>query len=280
MNAETFNRLYPVGTLVFAYPGARPEDIPSARRLVTRTRTKAQVSASGDPVVWVEGEGAYIALTHVDPVAKDAWEKAKTDEAVAGQGALPMPVGTQEREAEAAARRRITDLLWWSVPSGDNAEAKAIAQGMLDVFTDAVRATQNAELAKLRADQEANDREFEKVTADLDEARQQLADARTATLTEVIDLIERFAAGALERAAFRDLVTELRRISAVAAPQEGDSDRRRRIYIDGHGEAWISLSHDSNIRYIGRLAGAFHGDETTDTVREHTGSLREIGRCW
>lgn len=57
-------------------------------------------------------------------------------------------------------------------------------------------------------------------------------------------------------------------------------DRRRRIYIDGNGEAWISLSHDKDIRYIGRLAGAIPADDTVDSVREATGSLREIGRCW
>jgi hypothetical protein len=83
MNAETFNSLHPVGTPVFAYPGFRPEGDPAARRLVTRTRTKAQMSASGDPVVWVDGEGAYICLTHVDPVSEDVWEAAKEAEAVA-----------------------------------------------------------------------------------------------------------------------------------------------------------------------------------------------------
>ncbi|GHC38526.1 hypothetical protein GCM10010348_77350 [Streptomyces anthocyanicus] len=79
MNAEQFNARYPVGTLVFAYPGVRPED-GTGTRLVTRTRTDAQLSASGDPVVWVEGEGAYICLTHVDPVAEDVWEAARKAE--------------------------------------------------------------------------------------------------------------------------------------------------------------------------------------------------------
>lgn len=87
MNAETFNSRFPVGTPVFAYPGARPEDIPSARRLVTRTRTEARTSASGDPVVWVDGEGAYICLTHVDPVSMDEWEAAKATEVAAAEQA-------------------------------------------------------------------------------------------------------------------------------------------------------------------------------------------------
>ncbi|MFF7329742.1 hypothetical protein [Streptomyces sp. NPDC008150] len=83
MNAAEFNALHPVGTPVFAYPGARPEDIPGARRLVTRTRTEAQTSASGDPVVWVDGEGAYICLTHVDPVSEVVYEAAKQAEQTA-----------------------------------------------------------------------------------------------------------------------------------------------------------------------------------------------------
>jgi hypothetical protein len=82
VNAETFNSRYPVGTLVFAYPGARPEDIPSARRLVTRTRSEAhEVGLDRDGVVWVEGEGSYISLTHVDPVSQAEWDAAKAAEA-------------------------------------------------------------------------------------------------------------------------------------------------------------------------------------------------------
>ena len=81
MNAEQFNAAYPVGTLVFAYPGARPEDIPSTRRLVTRTRTEAQsVGLDREGVVWVDGHGAYIALTHVDVVTQGEWAAARTAE--------------------------------------------------------------------------------------------------------------------------------------------------------------------------------------------------------
>jgi hypothetical protein len=172
VNAEQFNARYPVGTLVFAYPGARPEDIPSARRLVTRTRTEAQASCSGDPVVWVEGEGSYISLTHVDPVSKGEWERARTADAVAELGALPMPMGDEpQRESTVSVRKKVADLLWWSVPSGTDEEAKARTQELLDAHA---------------------------------------AEVRTATLTEVIDLVEGFAAGAVERDVLRDLATELR----------------------------------------------------------------------
>jgi len=89
VNAEQFNARFPVGTAVFAYPGARPEDIPSTRRLVTRTRTKAQQSNSGDSVVWVEGEGSYICLSHVDPVSEDEWEAARAAQQIAAVDSDP-----------------------------------------------------------------------------------------------------------------------------------------------------------------------------------------------
>lgn len=99
-----FNHRHMVGTLVFAYPGCRPED-GADTRLVTRTRTEAQLSASGHPVVWVEGEGSYISLTHVDPVAEDVWEEARKAEKPAEPKAEPKSAArlSPEREAEIAA---------------------------------------------------------------------------------------------------------------------------------------------------------------------------------
>lgn len=93
MNADEFNALYEVGIPVFAYPGARPEDIPSARRLVTRTRSRATVLGGHTDVVWVEEHGSCIALTHVDVVSEDEWKAARLSDAVAERGALPVPAG-------------------------------------------------------------------------------------------------------------------------------------------------------------------------------------------
>lgn len=67
MTAGRFNELYPVGTPVNAYPAARPEDDKDCARIATRTRTPAWVLSGHTPVVMVEGHGACIALTHVDP---------------------------------------------------------------------------------------------------------------------------------------------------------------------------------------------------------------------
>ncbi|MER7151213.1 hypothetical protein [Streptomyces lydicus] len=66
-SAASFNELHPIGTPVSAYPGARPELDPSARRLDTRTRSAASVLGH-TAVVWVEGHGACIALTHIDVI--------------------------------------------------------------------------------------------------------------------------------------------------------------------------------------------------------------------
>ncbi|MEH0657673.1 hypothetical protein QA860_08000 [Streptomyces stelliscabiei] len=92
MNADDFNARYQVGTLVFAYPGARPEDYPQATRLVTKTRSRASVLGGHTDVVWVDGHSACIALTHVDVVTGAEYEAALLEDAVAEQGALPVPV--------------------------------------------------------------------------------------------------------------------------------------------------------------------------------------------
>ena len=93
MNAETFNSFYPVGIQVVAYPFVRPEHPVAVRyreavaaglsrkteddpctRLVTRTRSVAQVLGGHTDVVWVDGHGACIALTHIDVIAEPAPE--------------------------------------------------------------------------------------------------------------------------------------------------------------------------------------------------------------
>ncbi|MEU3613418.1 hypothetical protein ABZ725_14040 [Streptomyces sp. NPDC006872] len=79
MNVETFNALHEVGTPVLAYPGARPEDDLGGEQLITRTRTRAQRVCGHSDVVWVDGHGAWIALSHVDPVTEAEWEKARND---------------------------------------------------------------------------------------------------------------------------------------------------------------------------------------------------------
>lgn len=66
-SAVRFNEQHSIGTPVCAYPGFRPEVDASARRLDTRTRSAASVRGR-TAVVWVEGHGGWIALTHIDVI--------------------------------------------------------------------------------------------------------------------------------------------------------------------------------------------------------------------
>lgn len=62
--ARAFNDAHPVGTLVRYWKGVREGD-----GKVSRTRTAAQLLSGHTAVVWVEHEGACIALTHIQPIS-------------------------------------------------------------------------------------------------------------------------------------------------------------------------------------------------------------------
>jgi hypothetical protein len=70
LTADQWKERYPIGTPVIAYPGFRPEHPAAktlgARRLETRTRSRAWTLGHGEPVVSVEGYAGGIALTHID----------------------------------------------------------------------------------------------------------------------------------------------------------------------------------------------------------------------
>jgi len=68
LTAAQWNERYPIGTPVMAYPGCRSEDDPNDERLVTRTRSRASTLGGHTPVVWVDGHGACISLTHIDVI--------------------------------------------------------------------------------------------------------------------------------------------------------------------------------------------------------------------
>lgn len=96
MNAAQFNAAYPVGTPVIAYPFIRPDhpiavafreraargrlfkgaDTDPCTRLETRTRSRAEVLGGHTDVVWVDGHGACIALTHIDVIPTPTAEEA------------------------------------------------------------------------------------------------------------------------------------------------------------------------------------------------------------
>jgi hypothetical protein len=103
VNAAEFNALYEVGVPVFAYPGGLPEDFPSDRRLVTRTRSKASVLGGHTDVVWVDGHSACIALDHVDPVSESVWQAAKEADAASAAAAVKAKADEDAKDR----RRRI-----------------------------------------------------------------------------------------------------------------------------------------------------------------------------
>lgn len=99
---DLWNTRYPIGTPVTAYPGARPSDDSHCERLITRTRSEAQVLGGHTAVVWVDGHSACIALTHVDPVqSADAYVPPAKYLRSDGVDCCPhaMPVGPGSCEA-------------------------------------------------------------------------------------------------------------------------------------------------------------------------------------
>ncbi|MFD9284889.1 hypothetical protein ACFWD7_48075 [Streptomyces mirabilis] len=150
MNADEFNSRYPVGTPVVAYPGARPEDVPSARRLVTRTRSEAQpFGLDREGVVWVDGHGACIALTHVD-VVTDTEPITDLATAVAVMGALPMPAGPPQPATPRWHQLRTDLIRTFRDYMPETARAKAV--DLLDEVIVESLASATAEIGRLRAE--------------------------------------------------------------------------------------------------------------------------------
>ncbi|MFI1485675.1 hypothetical protein [Streptomyces sp. NPDC020747] len=268
MNAETFNSRYPVGTPVVAYPACRPEDHPGDRRLITRTRSKAQVLGGHTDVVWVDGHSACIALSHVDPVSEDEFKAARAAEtaaAVAEQGALPMPVGNAPDRLQAASRLM--------------AEREA-------EIREHVAATKNWSLGNLAA---------RDLLAELDRTRTELAKyvGHEPTIAEEMTYLSRCLnavcdlCDATEKQATRwenplpvpEWVEDVRKAADGDRPDD-PADNRRRIYIDGKGNGWISVCSEEGVEYVVPVEPAAALEQAVEEVADEAGGLREIGRCW
>ncbi|MFB6776557.1 hypothetical protein ACFCX0_03800 [Streptomyces sp. NPDC056352] len=62
---------------------------------------------------------------------------------------------------------------------------------------------------------------------------------------------------------------------------DNPNDKRRRLYVDGKGNAWIDgATDDDGTRYVIEVEGPVGEEQPVETIRANTGSLREIGRCW
>ncbi|MFD9192938.1 hypothetical protein ACFWCA_32590 [Streptomyces phaeochromogenes] len=74
-------------------------------------------------------------------------------------------------------------------------------------------------------------------------------------------------------------------VEQVRKAADGDrpddpADNRRRIYIDGKGNGWISACSEKGVEYVVPVEPAAAVEQAVEEVADETGSLREIGRCW
>lgn len=93
MTADQWNANYPIGTPVFAWPGARDE-----APLATRTRASAWTLGHGEPVVSVQGYAGGISLDHIEPRESEIKPQADGDQALRLVGQLSPE--TRERIAQ------------------------------------------------------------------------------------------------------------------------------------------------------------------------------------
>lgn len=128
MNAEQWNSRYPSGTPVLAYPDARPEDDPNGERLLTRTRSRAQVLGGHTDVVWVDGHSAGIALSHVDPF--ESWDTSAEAAAARWVPANPRPLCRAFQGKPAPAAYWCVTCGWNKPLHGDEVRRTAIATAL------------------------------------------------------------------------------------------------------------------------------------------------------
>ncbi|GGS41148.1 hypothetical protein F2B00_03200 [Streptomyces parvus] len=102
-------------------------------------------------------------------------------------------------------------------------------------------------------------------------------------LNSVLEVCDQAASQAILRKNPRPVPEWAVAVREAATGERPDSpaDKRRRIYIDGQGNGWLDQSTGyGNVRWVAPLA-IFPGDaEPSSTVRDRTGELHEIGRCW
>ncbi|GAA0637641.1 hypothetical protein GCM10009535_12600 [Streptomyces thermocarboxydovorans] len=63
-------------------------------------------------------------------------------------------------------------------------------------------------------------------------------------------------------------------------PEDDPNDNRRRIYIDGKGNAWISVCADEGTEWVVPVQPEAAVEQDVRDIADDTGSIREIGRCW
>lgn len=57
-------------------------------------------------------------------------------------------------------------------------------------------------------------------------------------------------------------------------------DNRRRLYVDGKGNGWISTCVEDGVEHVVPVQPAAMVDESIEEIAAENGGLHEIGRCW
>ncbi|MFH9798039.1 hypothetical protein [Streptomyces virginiae] len=64
--------------------------------------------------------------------------------------------------------------------------------------------------------------------------------------------------------------------AASGEREDNPNDRRRRLYLDGHGQAWVETGEG----FITEIGLSLWDGEPIGNIRERTGEIHEIGRTW
>lgn len=179
-----------------------------------------------------------------------------------------------EREAEIAARHGAATPGSWSasaqigVVTNEAGDPLAVfGGGEQDRADAAFVAAAREDVPKLLA-------ELAAVRAERDQARADAERLRAAHFHEAARLLE-------DTGHDDDAVNLLDTLAdGIHAEAEDASDNRRRLFVDGKGNGWISVCHDEGAEWIVPVQPEAAVEQDVRDVADETGSLREIGRCW
>jgi hypothetical protein len=156
----------------------------------------------------------------------------------------------------------------------DRAEAEFVAHAREDV---------PALLAELTAVRAERDQAQARV-AELEEASRQGSDRWRARCDHIARQGLRWKAEAEGRKEYgeklRARVAELEAAQVPAAEVDDPDDNRRRLYVDGKGNGWISVCADEGTEWVVPVQPEAAVEQDVRDIADETGSLREIGRCW
>ncbi|MCX4450625.1 hypothetical protein [Streptomyces sp. NBC_01789] len=96
---------------------------------------------------------------------------------------------------------------------------------------------------------------------------------------EVCDQAEKQATRSENPLPVPEWVAVVREAADGVRPENPD-DNRRRIYIDGEGNGWISVCVEDGVEHVVPVQAAAWVEESVEEIAADKGGLHEIGRCW